>query len=87
MWNAVREPYDFARTESELLTIDLRGQRASGDHALFVFDEMDVARRTLTVRRQGAPQSEEPFFAAFLSPELECFTGMSVVQSQSRDDC
>jgi len=84
VWDAMWEPYGFARSKGESLTIDLRGQGARSDHSLFILDVMNVQRGALPMRRQGAPESQHRFPVARLTSDLQNLTGVPVGQLQSR---
>jgi len=80
----VRKEDSLSLFEGQLLTRDLRAQNAGNDDPHFIFDVVDVQRRALAVRRQGAPELEHRFFSALFTPHLEHFTGVSVLQPQRR---
>jgi hypothetical protein len=84
VWKAVRKQHGLSLFEGQLPTADLRGQDARSDDPPFIFDVVNVQRRALAVRRQGAPELEHCFFVALLTPHIEHFTGVSVVQPQRR---
>jgi hypothetical protein len=87
VWDAMWEPYGFARSKGQSLTIDLRRQGARSDHSLFILDVMNVQRRALPMRRQGAPNSQHHFPVALLTPDLQNLTGVPAGQPQSRRTC
>jgi hypothetical protein len=79
--NPVRQSDGFARPKGKPLTIHLRRQGARGDEALFILKVMNVQWRALPMSWYGPAKSKHRFSVAFLTPDLQDLTCVSVDQS------
>lgn len=84
MGGAARQHDRLAGAGVETAALHLDGQGAGGDGTLLVLLVVDVARRPLLMRGQGAAELQGDHAVLVAPPELEDFACMPILEAQGR---